>query len=175
MLVAGGAGAASGSADAYRGVCGGSHLPTAPEGLPAAVMIRTNCGFFRVERSRHVAQLDETQAREEDAPAVAPRSEAIVIYSPDTGVKTVYLIESGGHSPKPVYSHQTGLGLWFGLCEETPLRWRGTWALYASSEGHLVAIESRTGRLVDLTALFARLPGGRTKVKGKVTAIANWT
>lgn len=38
------------------------------------------------------------------------------------------------------------------------LRWSGDWLLAASSDGHAVAIESRSGRLVDLASLISALP-----------------
>jgi hypothetical protein len=159
-------------ATAYRGPCGTSQLAAGPAGLPAAVKISTRCGTFLVERSGRVVQAKQKQTRNE---RIAPWSNALLIHSVDTGVKTVYLTRSGQADPRPVYSHHTRFGLWFGLCEETPLRWRGAWVLYASSEGHLAAIDRRTERLIDLTGLLARLPGGRTKVRGRVTATAHWT
>jgi hypothetical protein len=48
------------------------------------------------------------------------------------------------------------------------------WVLYSSGEGHFVAIDSKSRRLVDLTRLLRQLPGGRSGSKRKVSATVAW-
>lgn len=65
--------------------------------------------------------------------------------------------------------------LWFAVCERwTTLAWRDGWLLYASTEGRTLALDTAGRRVVDLSALVARLPGGRADGQHKVELQARW-
>jgi hypothetical protein len=155
--------AIAGAADArealiYQGRCGEAALPAAPGGLPRAVDVATECGRFRIDPAGRVVAIRSSWRPFGAAAADALRT--LVMHDPQTGVKTVFLPALGARSPRPVYSHRTRAGLWFGSCTESPIDWSGSWLLYRSLEGHVVAVESKTLWLVDLTATVSRLPGG---------------
>jgi hypothetical protein len=63
----------------------------------------------------------------------------------------------------------------FALCARgADLSWRGRWLLYRSTEGALAAIDTRTGRTVDLTRFAARLPGYVVGADGAADLRARW-
>jgi hypothetical protein len=141
----------------YRGSCGEVALPAAPAGLPRAVDVATECGRFRINLAGRVVAIRSSWRPFGASPADGRGT--LLMHDPATGVKTVFLRAVGVSSPRPVYSYRSRTGLSFGSCTEPPLDWNGRWLLYRSPEGHLVAVESRTLRLVDLTATVSRLPG----------------
>jgi hypothetical protein len=64
----------------------------------------------------------------------------------------------------------------FAVCERwTTLAWRGDWLLYSTTEGRALAIDTIRRRVVDLTPLVARLPGGNPDGQLKVELEARWT
>jgi hypothetical protein len=66
--------------------------------------------------------------------------------------------------------------LTFAVCERwTTLAWRDGWLLYSSTEGHALALDTRSRRIVDLSRLVARLPGARPDGQGKVELNARWS
>lgn len=135
-------------------------LPAGPAGLPAALEIQTRCGMFRLEPGGHVVQVWRLRPR-----TIPPdRQRALVTHDPESGVKTVSLLGSREGRLRPLYSHRSRSGLAFGLCEGMMLEWRGSWLLYASGEGHVVLIESRSGKVIKLTQQLRRLPGGHGSV-----------
>jgi len=155
----------------YRGKCGVHMLPAGPAGLPASIQIRTNCGTFRVEPTGRVSQV--LQARLHFGGS--KESGAVVVYSPESRLKSVYLLESGEDTSMPLYSHRSRDGRWSGVCAEgLLLSRRGSWLLYTSGEGDLVAIETRSRRVFDLARVLSHLPGGFPGAKGRVSATANW-
>jgi hypothetical protein len=161
-------GAQAREASVYRGECGVRSLPRAPANLPAPIEISTGCGAFRIEPSGRVVQI----WRSAPNPAESGSERAVVSHDVGTGLKSVYLIGSD----VPLYSHRSHDAVWFGVCGEgMSFRWRGTWLLYASGEGDLVAIESRSRRIVNLGPLLRRLPGGRPNADGKVSAGIGWS
>jgi hypothetical protein len=51
---------------------------------------------------------------------------------------------------------------------------RGSWLLYTSGEGEIVAIESRSRRVFDLARVLSHLPGGHPGLKDEVSATVSW-
>jgi hypothetical protein len=96
----------------YRGKCGVHMLPTGPAGLPAPIQIRTNCGTFRIEPSGRVAQVLQPGLHF----GSWTESRAVVVYSPEDGLKTVYLLESRENTSTPLYSQRSRDGSWVGVC-----------------------------------------------------------
>jgi hypothetical protein len=155
----------------YRGKCGVHVLPTGPAGLPGAIQIRTNCGTFRIGSNGRVAQVLHARLHL----GGSKESRAVVVYSPESRLKSVYLLESGEEKSMPLYSHRSRDGLWSGVCAEgLLLSRRGSWLLYTSGEGDLVAIETHSRRVFDLARVLSHLPGGRAGAKGKISATVSW-
>jgi hypothetical protein len=71
------------------------------------------------------------------------------------GIEDVYLLRADGTVARLLRRR-----LRFALCARgADLAWRGRWLLYHATEGATVAIDTATGRTVDLSRFVARLPG----------------
>jgi hypothetical protein len=63
----------------------------------------------------------------------------------------------------------------FALCERgADLSWHGSWLLYRATEGPVVAVDTATGRTVDLSRFAARLPGYVVGGEGGADLRARW-
>lgn len=102
-------------------------------------------------------------------PAAPPGLPAPVVVR-TAGCETVYVLRNGS---RPVAALRTRLR--YALCERAAsLDWHGSWLLYSTTEGHAVAVDTLTGRRVDLTRTLLRLPGVDRDWAGKVDAWARW-
>jgi hypothetical protein len=82
------------------------------------------------------------------------------------------LLREGDRVPRVLHRER----LRFAVCERwVTLAWRDHWLLYSSTEGRTLALDTRRSRVVDLSRLVARLPGGRPDGQGKVELQARWS
>jgi hypothetical protein len=181
------AGGVDGStASVSPGECGNRVLPRAPAGLPAPVELWTQCGVFVVGRDGVVTTrpgrgkwvVYETRPLRISLPPPRRKPRRIGVYSGlvpndarnasaftategytgyiEHGDEVVYVLARG--RARPVLRQR----LLFTLCGRgVQLSWHGAWLLYGAGEGHAVAIDTMSGRRIDLTATVRRLPGTR--------------
>lgn len=182
------AGAEAGRESVYRGKCGTRVLPKAPHGLPADVMIWTDCGVFVVHTGgvvSHERQLSrgrwfQSAAGEErplDLPPPKMRPRRVAEYSgfvrKPVGSGVAFTVTDGyaGYMEpgyETVYLLERGRRprtllrhrLRFTLCGRgVQLSWRRSWLLYGAGEGYAVAFDTTSGTRIDLTKTLRALPG----------------
>jgi hypothetical protein len=104
------------------------------------------------------------------------RAVALTLTEGDTGYASrgaewLLLLREGDRAPRVVHREQ----LRFAVCERwTTLAWHRDWLLYSSTEGRTLAVDTSSGRVVDLTPLVARLPAAKPSGEHKVELEARW-
>jgi hypothetical protein len=184
--------------------CAAGALPQGPVGLPASVEIWTKCGTFVVGTSGVVlprsdrgtwfaaagsASEGRRYSRRLGPARLRPRrvgANSGFVEQPATGAVAFTATEGYSGYVEPGYESvyvSTGRGtreilrrrLTFTLCGRgVQLAWRGSWLLYGAGEGVAAAIETVSGRVIDLTGLLRRLPGARASSHGNRVMSVNW-
>ncbi|MDP9491193.1 MAG: hypothetical protein M3P42_03185 [Actinomycetota bacterium] len=180
--------------------CRGRPLPRGPSGLPAPVELWTSCGVFVVGTDGRVStrpgrgrwEVVETRPLRIKLPPPFRHPRRIGVYSGVVrdsagrfeaftategydghvarGYEAIYVRQPGG-PPRPVHRQP----LLFTLCGRgVQLSWHGSWLLYGVGEGHAVAIDTATGRRIDLTRTLRRLPGTHPSSHGYRLSSAYW-